>query len=187
MQQKYFTKYLPRTKQQNLFFSEFLKQEYLFYNGKLYKHYSILNNKDQEKYTFIMEPNEKTGKHVLIEECSIVDLFLCTKFIEKGDKVFYEDHPHFGEKVVVEIEVNDKLITLDDGGKTHDHNLLKVLGQISPAALSYVKEGQEFKESDFSIKEECPHYNGKHMWKDCSCKTGFINGIYIKDSCGHFH
>jgi hypothetical protein len=54
----------------------------------------------------------------------------------------------------------------------------KIIGEISPNSI--VKEGDEFNEDDFHIKDECPHYNGKHMWKDCSCKVGFVNGVYIK-------
>jgi hypothetical protein len=54
----------------------------------------------------------------------------------------------------------------------------KIIGEISPNSI--VKEGDQFDEDDFYIKDECPHYNGKHMWKDCSCKIGFVNGIYIK-------
>jgi hypothetical protein len=53
-----------------------------------------------------------------------------------------------------------------------------IIGEIYPN--SAVKEGDEFNEDDFYITEECPHYNGKHMWKDCSCKIGFVNGVYIK-------
>jgi hypothetical protein len=34
---------------------------------------------------------------------------------------------------------------------------------------------------EFNIIEECPHYNGKHFNKDCSCKTGFIQYAKIKN------
>lgn len=27
---------------------------------------------------------------------------------------------------------------------------------------------------EFIIMEECPHYDGSHFGKDCSCKSGFI-------------
>lgn len=33
---------------------------------------------------------------------------------------------------------------------------------------------------DFTIIEECPHYDGKHFGKDCSCKTGFIQYAKLK-------
>lgn len=34
-------------------------------------------------------------------------------------------------------------------------------------------------EVEFSISPQCPHYNGKHIWKDCSCKSGFIEGAKL--------
>ena len=61
----------------------------------------------------------------------------------------------------------------------------KIVGEISPRA-DWVKDDDEFDEDEINILSECPNYNRKHMWKDCSCKMGFVNGVYLKDSTGHF-
>jgi hypothetical protein len=65
--------------------------------------------------------------------------------------------------------------------------LLKVIGEISPAALNYVKDGQEFKEDDvaFAICEpwEPDAYVSYEDW----LKSGFHKEIHIKGPCGHFH
>ena len=60
----------------------------------------------------------------------------------------------------------------------------KVIGIISPKA-DWIKEGDRFDEEQINVLDECPNYNGKHMWKDCSCKIGFVNGVYLRDSTGH--
>ena len=36
------------------------------------------------------------------------------------------------------------------------------------------------KEIEFYTVLECPHYNGSHMGKDCSCKSGLIDYAKIK-------
>jgi hypothetical protein len=37
-----------------------------------------------------------------------------------------------------------------------------------------------FRRVEFDIIEECPHYSGKHMSTDCSCKSGFIKYAKLK-------
>jgi len=32
-----------------------------------------------------------------------------------------------------------------------------------------------FPKVEFDIVEECSRYSGKHLGKDCSCKSGFVN------------
>lgn len=121
-------------------------------------------------------------------------LFLCSRDIQVGDIVnaSYNSNCVNGEVVK----------SLDDMSVPHWQIKLKgdpefaywekgctykVVGEISPNA-TWIKEGDKFTEGDINITEQCPHYGGKHMWKDCSCKSGFIKGVYIKcPTCGTFH
>ncbi len=113
-----------------------------------------------------------------------VKLFLCSRDIQVGDKVI-TPYPTNSENIINENNLQYfKELTIIPLNKVSNEGVwlgaYKVVGEISPETLSYVKEGQEFDEDDFYVTEECPHYNGKHMWKDCSCKIGFVNGVYIK-------
>ncbi len=110
-----------------------------------------------------------------------VKLFLCSRDIQVGGKVVYEAHLDFGVQLVTNIE-DDEVVLLNDGSKTHAHNLLKVMGEISPEA-TWVKEGQEFDEDDwqfavydFDERRELP--------KNPIPK--FAN-LEIKGPCEHFH
>ena len=46
--------------------------------------------------------------------------------------------------------------------------------QLHPDDALYSLDADEGTEVEFKITEECPHYNGSHTGKDCSCKEGFI-------------
>jgi len=37
-----------------------------------------------------------------------------------------------------------------------------------------------FSKVEFNVVEECPHYSGDHIDKDCSCKSGFIKYAKLK-------
>jgi len=92
-------------------------------------------------------------------------LVMCSRDIKFGDTVQHKNGSiQKNIKIHIELAINQ--------------GWFKIIGEISPDSI--VKEGDEFNKDDFYIKDECPHYNGKHMWKDCSCKIGFVNGIYIK-------
>lgn len=70
----------------------------------------------------------------------------------------------------------------------------KVIGEISPDALSYVKEGQEFDEEQISEKWYGREYLPLSTWINHSKnypdlkKEHFVSSfIYIKGPCDHFH
>lgn len=83
-------------------------------------------------------------------------------------------------------------------GPPHDHNRnwkyddldkkhLYVEDYLPSAIHSCVKDGCKV---TVIVEEICPHYNGKHIGKDCSCRGGFImapkiyEGKIIMDSYG---
>jgi len=115
-----------------------------------------------------------------------VKLFLCSRDIQVGDKVVYEAHLDFGVQLVTNIE-DDEVAVLSKGSKTHAHNLLKVIGEISPEA-TWVKEGDEFDEDewrfvvyDFDITPIILPKNRKYD------KKKDVFNLEIKGPCGHFH
>ena len=58
-------------------------------------------------------------------------------------------------------------------GKSLSGEWIKVIGEISPDALGYVKEGDEFDETEVSIYDVLNKIS--------------VLGIKIKGPCGHFH
>lgn len=107
-----------------------------------------------------------------------VKLFLCSRDIQAGDKIWHEFSNTF-------VEIGQEYI--DTMTEEKQKISFKVIGEISHNAV-WVKEGDEFDEDEVNITEQCPHYNNRHMWKDCSCKTGFVKGVYIKcPTCKTFH
>jgi hypothetical protein len=73
------------------------------------------------------------------------------------------------------IEYNEILLTLplhpDDIKQIEEDS--KIFDNIVSRILCYP-------EVEFNILEECPHYNGSHYKRDCSCKTGFIQYAKLK-------
>jgi hypothetical protein len=109
-------------------------------------------------------------------ECTKVKLFLCSKDIQVGDKVqrFFENR--LCNPVEVLQDFGDK-IQLDGGSFTpitdSKEHFFKVIGEISPDALGYVTEGDEFEEEQvFKIETMC------------TTRPDFYQ---IKGPCGHFH
>ena len=116
-----------------------------------------------------------------------VKLFLCSRDIQVGDKVIYEATPLLGEKVVKSID--DKLVTTNDGDKTYSHNLIRVIGEISSDALSYVKEGQEFDENKvciYAFDGQDDNYFSIEEWDEEKYHVEYWH-IEVKGPCGHFH
>lgn len=118
-------------------------------------------------------------------------LFLCSKNIQVGDNAFY-NIGYKTEPKSIEDECDLDFIHRSDG--------YKVIGEISPDALSYVKEGQEYDESEVGIlynfigeDSENTLYSIDVFWKEA--KRWYRNyipdyikpDIAIKGPCGHFH
>lgn len=74
----------------------------------------------------------------------------------------------------------------NNGGKS-EIEPFKVIGEISPYALSYVKEGQELNEEDIQFTVYEPYEPAWSVsleeWLEFSCKKN----IQIKGPCSHFH
>jgi hypothetical protein len=124
-----------------------------------------------------------------------VKLFLCSRDIQVGDKVTFNDG------TTSEVPKDYPLYILREGSAC-----TKVIGEISSNA-SWVKEGDEFDEED--IKYHCvfvnpfgefSHYgftekefltkNLKSYPQDGTFKRHrgmWFVGLYIKGPCGHFH
>lgn len=108
-----------------------------------------------------------------------VKLFLCSRDIQVGDKVW---DIAFNKFVDVEKPTHTKgLFFINDCILIDENNLeymyeryLKVIGEVSPAAI-WIKEGMEFDEDQ--IHECFVHGNGDPM----------IRQIQLKGPCGHFH
>lgn len=202
MSKKYFCKYLPVEGEIKLTYQQFVKILFLFYNGELYEHYPMLNNLDISTHTFIMNVGEKTGKHVLVSECTVAKLFLVSRDIQVGDKLIKDGVEYLAHSRPDGVPFigyyNKDWCYLDD-------DCFKVIGEISPDALPYVTEGQEFDEKDieewyFHLKQNCfaisvkfadeisnnpPNYTS-NTWEER--KDTFKRGVFkIKGQCGYFH
>jgi hypothetical protein len=43
-----------------------------------------------------------------------------------------------------------------------------------------LKDGDKIDEGDIKHIDACINYRNRHLWKDCSCKMGFVDAIHIK-------
>lgn len=125
-----------------------------------------------------------------IRKLTPVKLFLCSRDIQVGDKVLcpmpYKNNK-LEEFVIVERPENYHLDMLvgkfSDGREMKEPAYLnqmafKVIGEISPDAIFYVKEGDEFDEDQISIV-----YKIRGSISD-KLEVLFVK---IKGPCGHFH
>ena len=115
-----------------------------------------------------------------------VKLFLCSRDIAVGDKVYEElADGTYGEEFEWTEEIN-KYNSTDC--------VFKVIGEISPEA-TWVKEGDEFDEDELGIKEI--DINNEDIWTEWdfqdkgweeNLKKGLVSIlVQIKGPCGHFH
>lgn len=151
----------------------------------------------------------------------VVKLFVCSRNIKVGDKVkapvilngqnawstsaYLNYKGNFQQVVGIDKEfivtgnthINGGGFTTEDSVVICKYNSYKIIGEVSPDALSYVKEGQEFSEDEVNagfgvvglnvflnisednpfIKEYESHINAGDYYKLCK----------IKGPCGHFH
>lgn len=136
---KYFTKYLPIE-------GDIKDGQHIFFK---------INNKWTEVCAF----DELLGSG--IQEVKQAKLFLCSRDIQVDDKlisynenltgiVTSTEYNEDGEKYYVDLSNNTKgLIQTKSTDENHPPNIInwfKIVGEISPGALSFVKEGQEFRE-----------------------------------------
>lgn len=121
-----------------------------------------------------------------------VKLFLCSRDIKMGDKVYYKGNIH---RVIHKEEKSDWLFIDPDPGPSIDpKELTKVIGEISPDALSFVKEGMEFGEREIRVVSRYKEENRPKVIMDMKSfysldlkleiDTFFIQ---VKGPCAHFH
>lgn len=113
-----------------------------------------------------------------------VKLSLCSRDIKIGDKVssLLTDCTYFTEATKEHIISNQ--------GVDNSNQYFKVIGEISPDALNYVKEGDEFDEQDLA-------FGNKAVTSEWIKEPSISNAIAlvrndtwkikIKGPCGHFH
>jgi hypothetical protein len=139
-------------------------------------------------------PQWKTRFHFVKQK-----LFLCSYDIQIGDEMIIDipSIPSHGEKRICKhvlppatiIGETEPTYHLNDTGAHLKHGeCFKVIGEISPDALSYVQEGDEFDYEELRIRAEFgpwplvriddPKY--QHGLKDDLT-------IAVKGPCGHFH
>ena len=118
----------------------------------------------------------------------LAKLFLCSRDIQIGDKVIHEDNPSLGIKVIKTIE--EGVVSFEQGGKTHDHNLIKIIGEISPEA-TWVREEDEFTDNDVKFVLIEGFMRGREM--SLSTLKSIVGNshtnvrAHIKGPCGHYH
>ncbi len=136
MSKQYFTKYLP-------------------VEGEIKKGVKVYHKNSGTYFNFDL-PDEQN-----LESYQKVKLFLCSRDIQVDDKlisynenltgiVTSTEYNEDGEKYYVDLSNNTKgLIQTKSTDENHPPNIInwfKIVGEISPGALSFVKEGQEFRE-----------------------------------------
>lgn len=176
------------------YFCKFLPVEGEIKEGDYWTHSGLRPKKivDIDKKVNLKEhPELKTKRDYLkLRDAKLCKLFLCSRDIKVGDKVKHIESTNF--YTIKEITKNEgsnpdeiKLLSegllnwysFEEGGLGTTKNTLKVIGEVSPDSLSYVKEGDEFDVSDFDFGDfECRLYPENKEGK-----------VYIKGPCGHFH
>ena len=120
-----------------------------------------------------------------------VKLFLCSRKIQIGDKFIseYDNKEHICNSIQERnfYWKNKKSLT---GFSCSDG--FKVIGEISPEALSYCKEGMEYNEEDVKLYKHLILKDGSRLncyteEEDLSPRCQYANVYQIKGPCGHFH
>ncbi len=167
--------------------------------------------KDGELYLQYLEgvgfPNEIRRYNGGALDCrdKPIRLFLCSKKIQVGDKIKFQLVPNKspwkdGEVLWVEADMTE--IRLDSETTvvtTADHFCFKIIGEISPSAISFVKGSQKFYDSEINIylmdKKVPMEARGPFTIDEIdifkeqveSRPDRFYFLVEIKGPCGHFH
>jgi hypothetical protein len=207
MSKKYFTKYIPEE-------GEITKEEVqtglkllctksvhgLRTEGKIYDACwlnipSVDGEGTFESWGYISEENQPQYIHHP-HEMKKVKLFLCSRDIQVGDKVKFKLSPSTVEvdaECMERIDFQSTVVIKDGDFKVHTtcpdqfNMCYKIIGEISPDALGYVKEGDAFDENQIKLHKICkgvPNLGLCVLSKCCE----FFDAVYkIKGPCGHFH
>lgn len=185
---QYFLKYLPNKKPIAI--------------GVLTTEGKVLSKLDIRDKTFWITDTKIDGVNVNIEddcfqehELKTIDLYVCSKNIKAGDKVFDKgdlNYPLYfkgtpeNDTEIGEFLTEDNLFTYRNMS-----DVFKVIGEVSLSSLGYVKQGDEFDEGDLQFKLKKGDLAG-HIFNLSNIKA-FIGNSYqhawvlIKGPCGHFH
>lgn len=130
----------------------------------------------------------KIGEGMLCKDCYKIKLFLCSRDIKVGDKVYAPNYKSGTD--ILEEEQPDPWYVLEnlyDVKNFQNQSSFKVIGEISPDALGYVKEGMEYNREDIKpfyllAGGECEYLEGHdpERW----LKHSYYK---IKGPCGRFH
>jgi hypothetical protein len=129
-----------------------------------------------------LAPNKKVytaTEDVVIENTGAtkVKLFLCSRDVQVGDKVYWTDPEGITSGFNTAIEVNQDLIFMSEPHASETEafpsEVVKVTGEVSEDA-TWVKEGDEFTEDEVQWGAEEFSWNHPVIVK-------------IKGPCGHFH
>lgn len=171
MKKKYFCKYLP-------------------VDGESTKDFKHVIHLSTGEVSLISHPI--TNPDYNKKEFKPAKLFLCSEDIKLNDKYFHDSFCPYpdGEIADTNTKVMDAHMMITNEGPDYEGDTsFKVIGQISPDALSFVKEGDEFDEEDwkwvtysFDMEIIIP----KDKMIDINQKDHPIS-LQIKGPCGHFH
>ncbi len=121
-------------------------------------------------------------------------LVLTSNNINTGDKVHYRHTKgiYFERDCIYvdEGEVGNPTGRHYIKDKDDYNHISKVIGEISPDALSYVKEGDEFDTQDIRIIYDCEKGNECDIifrQQTCLAPHQLLQPIKIKGPCGHLH
>lgn len=197
-QKKFFTKYLP-VEEKGLQQSDFKDGDMFLWKDEIHKFhwdrgYGI------QTHTKASEQCFKDDGCLIVNWSNVrcrVKLFLCSRDIQVGDKVWSNFDGILGEGKYNRIEDNysyfinphGEEIMLLTKEEVPTHNFFKAIGEISPDAV-WVKENDEFDESD--VKLDLTLCNVEGEWKEAD---GIRWSAYREESfvgikcptCKHFH
>lgn len=173
--------------------------KYLVANG----HFQYAGANIRHKKTGQIGKIKKVGEGLDETQYEHVKLFLCSRDIQVGDKVYMNDS-RFSEPIIVGsflINGEHRVGWYPEGFQVNTERKLqgvkgfgnygKVIGEISPDA-TWAKEGDEFDEDKISIWEKIKPQEWKHKQIEQYKKLmGKVNPehfmIRLKGPCGHFH
>lgn len=148
----------------------------------------------------IFMPSGKSIYNPNSDGCYKVKLFLCSRDIQIDDQVVPLGNTKKWKILDIYTDNQQRLIatikesSLKQYWECFVDNLTKPIGEISPEALGYVKEGDEFDEDKIKHKYKQvkagfeTYFDTEHQEeRERDVFETIIEYYLIKGSCGHFH
>jgi len=129
----------------------------------------------------------ETYKDYLDSQCKPVKLCLCSRNVKIGDK--FDQLPGINGVSYICKEIANGFILDDEGKHRAIETCFKVVGDISPDALSYVKRGMEYDEDQVQGYFEKLPYDENHKALIDKALLQFKKPLVfkIRGECGYFH